>query len=378
LQTFQILYDAEQIPTEWDNINHNIFLSRRYLTALNHSVPNNIKLFFVSFFDDKKFVGKAIFQCISIYKTKTLGNKENCFTRQVKNFALKNLAGNVLFLGNNMLTGQHAFSFYQSVDDLSQYNLLEQAILQIKSELKKTGTTIHLYSIKDFNNQKAIALQSKFKDYYLFNTQPIMVFEVKNHWESFNDYINDLSKKYRLQYNRAKNKMSDVEKKKLSLDDILNFEERIYNLYLQVVDNAGFNTFVLPKHHFYQMKKYLGEDIFFYGYFLKEQLLGFSTLIRNGDTMDTYFLGYDAPFQKSHLLYLNMLYDMIAFSINQKYKKVIFGRTAMEIKSSIGAKPQETYGLVKHKTPILQKRMDKLFKYFDPEVIWIERHPFKT
>jgi hypothetical protein len=43
-----------------------------------------------------------------------------------------------------------------------------------------------------------------------------------------------------------------------------------------------------------------------------------------------------------------MLYDMIAYSINKGYKKIIFARTALEIKSSVGAKPIEMYGLMKH------------------------------
>lgn len=378
MYTFQIFNEADHIPSHWDSINHNVFLSKRYFKALYQSVPSNIKLFFVGFYNDDIYVGKALFQCISIYKTQTLGGGENCVKRKIKNFALKKLCGNVLFLGNNMLSGQHAFSFEKSVLESLQYDLLEKAMKSIKSDLESLGKTIHLYSIKDFNHQNATNINSTFGDFYLFNTQPNMVFDVKNHWITFDDYIKDLSKKYRLQLNRAKNKMTDVDKKKLTLEEVQFYENEIYDLYLQVVNHASFNTFILPKHHFYEMKKHLGEELYIYGYFFKGKMVGFSTLIKNGESMDTYFLGYDAPFQKSHLLYLNMLYDMIAFSINQKFKSVVFGRTAMEIKSSIGAKPQETFGLIKHKSTLLQKKMDKLFNYFDPQVNWIERHPFKT
>jgi hypothetical protein len=35
---------------------------------------------------------------------------------------------------------------------------------------------------------------------------------------------------------------------------------------------------------------------------------------------------------------IDMLYDMIAYSINKGYKKIIFARTALEI-SSVGANP---------------------------------------
>jgi hypothetical protein len=37
--------------------------------------------------------------------------------------------------------------------------------------------------------------------------------------------------------------------------------------------------------------------------------------------MDTYFLGYD-DIQREKMLYLNMLYDMIAYSINKGLRKL--------------------------------------------------------
>jgi hypothetical protein len=61
-----------------------------------------------------------------------------------------------------------------------------------------------------------------------------------------------------------------------------------------------------------------------YGYFLDEKLIGFNTLIKNGTSLDTYFLGYDDKIQKEKMLYLNMLYDMIACGISLQFKNIIF------------------------------------------------------
>ena len=38
--------------------------------------------------------------------------------------------------------------------------------------------------------------------------------------------------------------------------------------------------------------------------------------------MDTYFLGYDESIQREKMLYLNMLYDMIAYSINKNFNEI--------------------------------------------------------
>ena len=93
--------------------------------------------------------------------------------------------------------------------------------------------------------------------------------------------------------------------------------------------------------------------------------------------MDTYFLGYDESIQRDKMLYLNMLYDMIAYSINQGFKEIVFARTALEIKSSVGAKPVKMYGLITHSNALINKNIGKLFDYLEPKTDWNERNPFK-
>jgi hypothetical protein len=163
----------------------------------------------------------------------------------------------------------------------------------------------------------------------------------------------------------------------MHLKDIIAHEEAINNLYHHVAKNAPFNTFFLPKNHFQTLKRLLKDNFLFYGYFLDGQLIGFNTLIKNGDVMDTYFLGYDESIQREKMLYLNMLYDMIAYSINKGFKEVVFARTALEIKSSVGAKPQEMFGFIGHSNPVINTKMDKLFCYLEPKTNWQERNPFR-
>jgi len=115
----------------------------------------------------------------------------------------------------------------------------------------------------------------------------------------------------------------------------------------------------------------------FYGYFIGERLIGFNTLIKNGNSLDTYFLGYDATIQREKMLYLNMLYDMVAYSIIKGFKEVVFARTALEIKSSVGARPVAMYGYIKHSNSLINKKMDVIFDYLEPKTEWQERNPFK-
>jgi hypothetical protein len=68
---------------------------------------------------------------------------------------------------------------------------------------------------------------------------------------------------------------------------------------------------------------------------------------------------------------------MVAYSINKGFKEIVFARTALEIKSSIGAKPEKMIGLIQHSNRLINSKMDKLFTYLEPETTWKERNPFK-
>jgi hypothetical protein len=110
---------------------------------------------------------------------------------------------------------------------------------------------------------------------------------------------------------------------------------------------------------------------------LNEKLVGFHTLLLNDETLETYFLGYDETIQKENMLYLNMLYNMTEYGIEKGFKRIIFGRTALEIKSSIGAKPVNMSGFIFHNNKLINKFMEKIFKQLEPELNWQQRHPFK-
>ena len=205
---------------------------------------------------------------------------------------------------------------------------------------------------------------------YEFNTQPNMVFELDKNWNTNDDYIAALSKKYRDQYKRAHKKFEGVETRELSLDDIISQENRIYELYHHVAKNAPFNTFFLAKNHFSSFKKQCGARFVLVGYYLNDILVGFHTLLLNGDILETYFLGYDEQVQKEKMLYLNMLYNMTKFGIENQFKRIIFGRTALEIKSSIGAKPVIMSGFIYHNNKLINHYFDKIFPRLEPTLAW--------
>jgi hypothetical protein len=204
-----------------------------------------------------------------------------------------------------------------------------------------------------------------------------MIFDVNTNWNSPDDYVASFKKKYRSRYRTALKKGNTIERKELSLDEVRSYSPELYKLYENVSDNAGVNSFKLHEEHFYNLKQELKDDFKLFGYFIDNQLVGFYTLILNYGKLETYFLGYQQELQHLHQMYLNMLFDMASFGVEHNFEEVIFARTAMEIKSSIGAKPHTMYLYLKHTNNVIANTVLKgVVKYANPVREWEERHPF--
>lgn len=332
---------------------------------------------FIGVFKNETLVGVCLTQFLNLNLLESFGERDNCIKTNIRNFVFKNYCSHVLFIGNNMLTGQNAYEISNKITSKEMTEVLKLAVEDLKIKFKSQKTKIHLTVFKDFDAKLSEELSSSFDQYYKFTTQPNMLFSIKEEWKTEQDYINALSKKYRDQFKRARKKIVDVEKRKLSCEEIKKYEDTINDLYHHVAQNAPFNTFFLAENHFCEFKKTVDDNFLFYGYFLNDKMIGFNTLVKNGNVMDTYFLGYDNSIQKEKMLYLNMLYDMIAYSIKKEYKEIVFARTALEIKSSVGAKPEEMFGFLKHSNPLIDKGISKFFNYLEPKTEWKERNPFK-
>lgn len=377
--TFQIYDTTSLLPTDWNTLAiDTVFLNTSYLKILELSAPKNMACHFIGIFEKQELVGIALSQFLDLNSLESFGERDKCVKTAVRNFVFKNFCSHVLFIGNNMLTGQNAIALSSKTNTTHALQALKQATVALKKKYKSEGKPIHITTFKDFDSSLIANFAiPEFKKSYQFSTQPNMIFEIESSWKSEEDYVAALSKKYRDQYKRARKKAIGIDKRKMNLEEIIANEEVIYDLYFHVAKNAPFNTFFLTKNHFRVFKDIMKDKFLFYGYFQDGKLIGFNTLIKNGKSLDTYFLGYDDSIQREKMLYLNMLYDMIGYSINKGFEEIIFARTALEIKSSVGAKAVTMYGLMEHSTPLLNKKIGKIFRYLEPKTIWQERNPFQ-
>ncbi len=376
---FTIYNSVDKLPQQWNDVAHsNVFLQTHYLNVLEQAAPVNMQCFYIAIFKFDQLIGVSLAQYIDANKLESFGERDKCLKTAVRNFVFKNFASHVLFLGNNMITGQNGYAFTIPIDFEYVSKILVESAKEITHYFKEKGIKIHLVSFKDFYEDCSVELKKHyFSSFYEFNAQPNMIFYLNHDWKNTDDYVNALSKKYRDQYKRSHKKFDRIVVRNLTFEEILNHEETLYDLYHYVAKNAPFNSFFLAKNHFSTMKKQCQNNFLLFGYFLDEKLVGFHTLLLNGTVLETYFLGYDAEVQKENMLYLNMLYNMTEFGIKNGFQKIIFGRTALEIKSSIGAVPVMMSGFLFHNNSLINKYLHKIVPRLEPVVAWQQRHPFK-
>lgn len=383
---FKLYTSVTKLPKKaWNDLTrHDIFLQIPYLEATSNALPKTIAMCYVGVFNQNQLVGVAVIQHVQLYlKDMFRHDTATCIKELIQNTLSKVLKGHILVVGNLTHTGQHGIYF--NAEKISEpdfittiFGALKALQIRIKQDHKKT---IRLILFKDYFENDTIHLHKQVFDAHKFHklkVQPNMIMSTKETWLTKQDYIEAMTSKYRTRYNRARKKRNHIVVKELDIKALKEESKTIYNLYKHVSNNASFNTFILPENHFLSLKEYLKNDFKVFGYYLNDELIGFYSLIINNEFLETYFLGYDAEHQHSNQLYLNMLYDMAEYAIKNKFKSVVYARTAMEIKSSVGAKAEPMFMYLKYTNSFVNAILRPIFSLMNPSQDWEERHPFKN
>ncbi|MEE9439582.1 MAG: GNAT family N-acetyltransferase [Saprospiraceae bacterium] len=382
-QSISIFDSVVDVPVEWDKFSqNNLFLQKHFLQVLEDTPPSNTAFIYVIVKNNDRVIGIIYYQykVIDLYLSlrldlvKPIGIWQS-IKHTFKKLAAKTLKSYVLVCGNMALTGENGYGFDRDIAPDVMYITIAESTEQVVRYLKHQGKSIKAVLIKDFYTKKENS--AKEWSFTQFNVQPNMIMDIRSTWTSFDDYIGSMKSKYRVRVRRARKKAEKLSSRALTLDEIEHYQDDISMLYNNVADQASFNLFILPPNYFYSLKKQLGKNINVIGYFDGEKMVGFYTNIINGNELDAHFLGYDPSCNQECQLYLNMLYDLVNDAIELKTHKLILSRTAMEIKSSIGAEAKEMHLYLKHTNSIINLGMKKSLSFFTPVTNWVARSPFK-
>jgi hypothetical protein len=128
---------------------------------------------------------------------------------------------------------------------------------------------------------------------------------------------------------------------------------------------------------FEEMKKLYGNQCTILGYYLNNELVSFACLFHvDIATLHVHYIGLNYEINKEKKLYNRMLLDFVKFAIEQRKQQIHFGRTATEIKTTIGAIPTPLQAYLKMNNSIMNVALPYFLKRIKPAE-YIIRNPFK-
>jgi len=388
---FQIYQQAEDIPRkDWIEVMPSgvPYLSPDYLKVLEKNTKENLNyLYGIAYHKGSPVVGIAFNMADwsgsglvpYIPGTNAEGFKKILLKpfRTLVEFILNKLNWRVL-LACNVITPESCSFFFKDVNEKTAYQILADMMCHIKLNKLHAGdksiTHFLITDIPTFRKEGDSVLRSKL--FSRFISEPEMMLPLKEEWTSYADYLTSITSKYRTKAKSVMKKSKALKVRDLGYDYIEANKEQIFSLYKNVIEKAKFMISEVKPGYFSELKKLYGEELKFKGYFIEDELVAFVMGIRCEDRMDIHFIGLNYEYNLKHKIYQRMLYDDIAFSIENGDAGVNFGRTATEIKSTLGALPIDKWNYMKSLNPI-SNILQKPFYMFLKPAQWTARSPFK-
>ena len=342
------------------NADENIYFSKPFLKAFEIANPQ-IEFKYISIADaHKNTVALALVQVIRLNVEGMLKNiKVAPFVRKGLGLLFCNEHIKIMFCGNVFLSGEHGISASKNASKKDVYSEIGTALDAVAANTNP----MHAIFIKDFK-LASLANTKQFLNfgYSEIKVEPNMIIQLKPEWKNFEDYKNILKSKYRVKANKADSKSSSLETRLFCDEDFETYKHELQALYQNTIDKASFNAQVLNLDTYSHLSRALKENFIVKGYFLENRLIGFLTALVNDNKLDAHFIGLDYELNKSHAIYPRILNDYVRIGIEKQVSSINLGRTASEIKTTIGASPLELSCYIKHKNPFLNSLVKPFFR----------------
>ncbi len=385
---------VEIIPSEWEAVleDKNFFLSLQYLDIIERLHGGPIASRYVIVYKKKIPVFAAYFQVVD-FTADVFGDLVASQINEMQSSRLKlfdkyvnkykdEVIMRLVTCGNNFVSGEHGFVYNEKIKRDEAFSILGK-ITEVISKEEKLSGTISATLIKDFYLDKLPKTKALEENKFIeFTVEPNMIIEIPPAVENVTDYIATFSKKYR---NRAKGILktgAQLVKKDFTAEEVKKYSKQLYKLYDNVFAHAKFKLVKLSENYFYEIKKAFPERFFVCGYFSNDPegarvLVGFdSGFFISETTLEAHYIGIDYEINKEHELYQNILYRFIEIAITNKRKYLDLGRTASEIKSTVGAKAHDLVCYIKPSNAVSSLILKPFINFLQPTE-WVPRNPFK-
>ncbi len=345
--------------TAWDALtaHHGLMLSRDYLSALERAAIPSMQHRYALAFDGQRPIAAVSMQLLDVGRDRLHAvTTPPPFPGLDLTPLEQRLRQRVLICGNSLSAGLDGVAFAEGVDPERRWRAVAEVLYRVRRAEKLNGHA-NLVVIKDLDQaQQADSETLRGLSYRPLPTEPTMVLELEPHWRCHDDYLASMQSKFRSAVKRkvyGTLEEAGVAVDRLTAAEVAQHAERLQALHLAVQDNADVRPVTVSTRYWTEMAALGHERAIFTALRAQGTVLGFLLLLVDGEEVSASQIGFDREAAKTLPLYLRLLHTATEVGLERGAKRVVFGRTALEPKARLGAKPVSTMMWARHRQPLV-------------------------
>ena len=372
----------------WDAVaaNGSLFLRRDVLRVIEQHGPDNVVPRYALVFRADQPVTAVAVQIVTVTgkhvhnedksRSAALSSLKRALVPATK-LATARLNERLLVAGNLMSWGFHGIAFAPGENPAALWPGVAEALYRIRRAERLLGQA-NLVLVKDVTERESGLEALRRFSYRPMETEPNMVLAISPAWRTYDDYLGALDARYRRNAKDQAKKLAAAGCTMETLTDLAQHANRLHELYLAVHQNAAVRLVTLPPNFIPALAGELRDNFRCTVVRRGDELLGFVTTLRDGDTAIAYYIGFDRAAAAEGLpIYLRLLHATIADAISWGCKSLSLGRTALEPKAALGAQPEPMSVWLRHRVPAMNWIIRGMLGAVTHEEA-PERNPFKA
>jgi hypothetical protein len=369
---------------DWDAVtaHRGLLMTRSYLRMIERVRPANLDPRYALLYRDERPVAALAMQSVDLaaarlHKPTAKSGLRGWASRTLAR-ATDGISARVLVIGNLLSYGSHGVAIAPGlVADDAIWHGIAEAAYRVRRAEKHAGNTDFVL-VKDLDGAE-IVQSARLHDlgFRPIETEPNMVLRIAPAWKTYEDYLGALNAKYRKNLrSRVLKPIEDAGLVVERVDAIETLAPRLHQTYLAVHENAALRPVTLTEDYWPALARCAGEAARFAVLRRGETVLGFVlTLREDAHTAIGYHIGFDRQASATLPLYLRLLQCTVEDAIALGARRLSLGRTALEPKAALGAKPEALHVWVRHRQPVMNRLIRALLGSIHHDTA-PERNPF--
>ena len=359
------------VPEHWDRAAAagGVFFRRDLLSAMRTVPPEGLGFRYGLIYREGQPICCVLLQILDQDLSHFLP-KDSPFALGAKAFSQR-----LFICGSLLCWGNRAISVAPDVEAKSVWPSVAELLYRVRRAEKLSGDADFLL-VRDVPEGDEAVGELRDYGYRPVDVEPDMVLDLKD-WKNYDDYLSCLSSKYRKAAKSIRKKLEKGGCKLKKLEDFSGHSERIHELYRAVLENAKVRPVEFHPEYFSRLAEVLGAEFAFMAILQEDKLLGYVTVIKDGETAIGYILGFDRAAAEKLPIYLRLLQAVIEQALSWECRRVSFGGTALEPKSRLGATAVARQVWARHRVAPMNALVGPLLEGLSPQQP-PDRNPFKA